>query len=79
MIWNEESIKPPLGSLPIKEPQYLAALLKPIFNEKVRLDYSLISGAMPHMTMWLAMSEDERRDLLMKRLRRMKKSSDDYI
>ena len=79
LIWNEESIKPPLGSLPIKEPQYLATLLKPISNEKVRLDYSLTSGAMPHMTTWLVMSEDEQRDLLMKRLRRIKKSLDDYI
>ena len=79
LIWNEENIKPPLGSLSIKEPQYLAALLKPISNEKVRLDYSLTSGAMPHMTTWLAMSEDEQRDLLMKRLRRIKNSSDDYI
>ena len=56
LIWNEDSIKPPLGSLPIKEPQYLATLSKPMSNEKVRLDYSLTSGAMPHMTTWLAMS-----------------------
>ena len=74
LIWNEDSIKPPLGSLPIKEPQYLATLSKPISNEKVRLDYSLTSGAMPHMTTWLAMSEDERRDLLMRRLRRIKRN-----
>ena len=74
LIWNEDSIKPPLGSLPIKEPQYLATLSKPMSNEKVRLDYSLTSGAMPHMTTWLAMSENERRDLLMRRLRRIKRN-----
>lgn len=67
LIWNEASIKPPLGSLPLKEPQYLATLSKPISNEKVRLNYMSISGAMPHMTAWLAMSEDEQRDLLMRR------------
>lgn len=74
LIWNEDSIKPPLGSMPIKEPQYLATLSKPMSNEKVRLDYSLTSGAMPHMTTWLAMSENERRDLLMRRLRRIKRN-----
>ena len=72
LIWNEESIKPPIGALPHMEPQYLANLLKPISNEKVRLDFSLTSGAMPHLTTWLAMSDDERRDLLMRRLRRIK-------
>lgn len=74
LIWNEDSIKPPIGSIPFKEPQYLATLSKPISNEKVRLNYMSTSGAMPHMTTWLAMSEDERRDLLMRRLRRIKRN-----
>ena len=73
LICNEDSIKAPIGSLPLKEPQYLATLSKPISNEKVRLNYISTSGAMPHMTTWLAMSEDERRDLLMRRLRRIKR------
>ncbi len=72
LTWNEASIKQPLGSFPLKEPQYLATLSKPISNEQVRLSYMLTSGAMPHITTWLAMSEDERRDLLMRRLRRIK-------
>lgn len=59
LIWNEDSIKPPIGSLPVKEPQCLATLLPPMSNEKVRLNYISTSGAMPHMTTWLTMSEDE--------------------
>lgn len=50
LIWNEDSIKPPIGSLPVKETQYLATLLPPMSNEKVCLNYISTSGAMPHMT-----------------------------
>ena len=72
LIWNEESIKPPIGALPCGDPQYLTNLLKPISNEQVRLNYSSTSGAMPHLTTWLNLSDEERRELLMRRLRHIK-------
>ena len=79
LVWNEDAIKPPIGVLPYKEPQYLATLLKPIFNENVRLDYGATSGAMPHMTAWLGMSKEAQRDLLMRRLRRIKSNFREII
>lgn len=72
LIWNEESIKPSIGALPCMDSQYLTNLLKPISNEKVRLNYSSTSGAMPHLTTWLNISDEERKNLLMRRLRRIK-------
>lgn len=72
LVWNELGIKPPVGQMLLIEPQYLATLPIPTANEHVRLNYTFTSGAMPHLQSWLAMSAQERRTLLMRRLRRIK-------
>lgn len=74
LIWNEIGIKPPIGNLQHIEPQYLAGLTIPTANQKVRLDYTYTSAAMPHVQAWLGMSEKERIDILMRRLRWIKES-----
>ncbi len=76
LVWNELGIKPPVGQIPLTEPQYLATLPIPTANEHIRLNYTFTSGAMPHLQAWMAMSNQERRNLLMRRLRRINK---DYI
>lgn len=76
LVWNELGIKPPVGQMPLTEPQYLATLPIPTANEHIRLNYTFTSGAMPHLQVWMALTNQERRNLLMRRLRRIKK---DYI
>ena len=74
LVWNELGIKPPVGQMPLTEPQYLATLPIPTANEHIRLNYTFTSGAMPHLQAWMAMSNQEQRNLLMRRLRRIKRN-----
>ena len=52
----------------------LETLPIPTANEHIRLNYTFTSGAMPHLQAWMAMSNQERRELLMRRLRRIKRN-----
>lgn len=72
LIWNETGIKPPIGQTLSIEPQYLTTLQIPTANEKVRLNHTFTSSAMPHLQAWMAMSDRERIDMLMRRLRHIK-------
>lgn len=72
LVWNEVGIKSPIGENKPFDTQYMSNLLIPTPNEKVRLNYLSTSGAMPHMQAWLALSDRDRRNLLMNRLRRIK-------
>ncbi|WP_239448074.1 helix-turn-helix domain-containing protein [Veillonella magna] len=72
LVWNENGIKAPKDVVELQKNNYLATLAIPTANERVRLDYTLTCGAEPHLQAWLKMRENERRTLLMRRLRRIK-------
>ena len=47
MSWG---LKPPVGQMPLTEPQYLATLPIPTANEHIRLNYTFTSGANASLT-----------------------------